>query len=61
LAGNGREAIDLVRDEPFDAIIMDVEMPEMNGWDAARTIRTLGNSRQIPIVVYTAYHDGPVR
>jgi CheY-like chemotaxis protein len=61
LAGNGREAIDLVRGEPFDAIIMDVEMPEMSGWDAARAIRTLGNGRQIPIVMYTAYNDGPVR
>ncbi len=61
LASNGQEAVDLVRREPLDAIIMDVEMPEMSGWDAARTIRTLGNGRQIPIVMYTAYNDGPVR
>ena|SRR4028118_749294 len=61
LAGNGRDAVEMVSNEAFDAIIMDVEMPEMSGWDAARAIRTLGNGRQIPLVMYTAYNDGPVR
>ncbi|HEX8234497.1 MAG TPA: response regulator [Abditibacteriaceae bacterium] len=61
LAGNGRDAVEMVSHEPFDAIIIDVEMPEMSGWDAARAIRLLGNGRQIPIVMYTAYNDGPVR
>ncbi len=61
LAGNGWEALDLVRRAPFDAIIMDVEMPEMNGWDTARAIRSMGSGGQIPIVMYTAYNDGPVR
>jgi DNA-binding response OmpR family regulator len=61
LASNGREAIDMVNREPFDAIIMDVEMPGMSGWDATRLIRTLGNGSRVPIVMYTAYSDGPMR
>jgi two-component system response regulator MprA len=61
LASNGREAIDMVGRESFDAIIMDVEMPGMSGWDATRTIRTLGNGSRVPIVMYTAYSDGPLR
>ena len=58
LAGNGREAVEAVQDEAFDAIVMDVEMPEMNGWDAVRTIRTLPNGQTTPIVMFTAYGNG---
>jgi CheY-like chemotaxis protein len=41
----------------FDAIIMDVEMPIMNGWEAVQEIRALRNGRQIPIIMFTAYGD----
>src|SRR4028118_190477 len=61
LASNGQEAVDLVRREPFDAIIMDVEMPEMNGWDAVRHIRTLPYGDHIPILMYTANGDSETR
>jgi CheY-like chemotaxis protein len=61
LASNGQEAVDLVRREPFDAIIMDVEMPEMNGWDAVRHIRTLPHGDRIPILMYTANGDSETR
>lgn len=55
LAVNGVEAVDAVREEPFDAIVMDVEMPQLNGWDAVRQIRTLPNGDQVPIIMFTAY------
>ncbi|HVF11054.1 MAG TPA: response regulator [Abditibacteriaceae bacterium] len=58
LAGNGTEAVDAVREEKFDAIIIDVEMPEMNGWDAVQEIRQLDNGRNVPIVMFTAYGNG---
>ena len=61
LAANGAEAVDLVRGEAFDAIVMDVEMPEMNGWDAVREIRALNNGSAIPILMYTANGDGDTR
>ena len=58
LAGNGLEAVEAVREEQFDAIIIDVEMPEMNGWDAVREIRQLENGRSVAIVMFTAYGNG---
>ena len=61
LASNGLEAVQAVQDECFDAIVMDVEMPGMNGWEAVRRIRTLDNGRKVPIVMFTAYGDSEDR
>lgn len=58
LAANGREAVDAVREEAFDAVIIDVEMPEMNGFDAVRHIRELPHGNNVPIIMFTAYGDG---
>ena len=57
LASNGREAVEAVRGEAFDAIIIDVEMPEMNGFDAVAHIRDLPNGAKVPIIMFTAYGD----
>lgn len=57
LAANGREAVEAVRDGSFDAVIIDVEMPEMNGFDAVKHIRQLDHGRQVPIIMFTAYGD----
>ena len=55
-ANNGREAVDLYRSFAPDLIFMDISMPEMDGRDAARAIRTLeeGHSH-VPIVALTAH------
>ncbi len=58
LAEDGKEAVSAVQQERFDAIIMDVEMPRMNGWDAVRAIRLLQNGQNIPIIMFTAYGNG---
>ena len=55
LASNGEEAVDAVREEQFDAIVTDVEMPAMNGWEAVKKIRTLPNGTAVPIIMFTAY------
>jgi CheY-like chemotaxis protein len=55
LASDGVEAVEAVKKEDFDAVVMDVEMPRMNGWDAARTIRSMARGRELPIILFTAY------
>ena len=39
LAGNGREALEAMTRDRFDAVLMDVQMPEMTGFEAAEAIR----------------------
>ncbi len=53
LAGNGIIAIEKLKRKPFDIVLMDLQMPEMNGFDAARYIRENIDS-QIPIIALTA-------
>ncbi|MBU6156252.1 MAG: PAS domain-containing protein [Alphaproteobacteria bacterium] len=54
-AGNGIEALEAVRQRPYDLILMDVHMPEMDGLEATRAIRSCNDHRaQIPIVALTA-------
>jgi len=54
-ASNGLEAIDSVRRRPYDVILMDVHMPEMDGLEATRAIRAMtGPVSSTPIIALTA-------
>jgi CheY-like chemotaxis protein len=49
---DGQEAIDFIKNNEVDLILMDINMPRMNGYDATRTIKGIRND--IPIIVQTA-------
>jgi len=53
-AGNGQEAIDMAGRIIPDLILMDIQMPDMNGMEAIKNIRQLPNLQHIPIVALTA-------
>lgn len=54
-AGDGRQAIMAARNEAPDIILMDLSLPEMDGWEATRRIRNNPLTKHIPIIALTAH------
>jgi response regulator RpfG family c-di-GMP phosphodiesterase len=56
-AENGEEALRILEDYPVDVILLDVNMPVMDGFEVCRTIKTSSSLRHIPIIMITALTD----
>ncbi|AQT67871.1 Sensory/regulatory protein RpfC [Anaerohalosphaera lusitana] len=53
IAGNGKEAVEMIWRDDFDVVLMDMQMPEMNGYEATRFLRAGGYRK--PIIAVTAH------
>ncbi len=56
-AENGREALDLVTRERFDLILLDIMMPEVNGYEVLRSLKTDPGTRDIPVLMISALSE----
>ena len=54
-AGDGQEALDLMRSEQPQVVLMDMNLPVMDGWTASRTARADDAIKHIPIIALTAH------
>ncbi|MBF0264320.1 MAG: response regulator [Gammaproteobacteria bacterium] len=53
-ANNGKEALDLLENQTFDGVLMDCQMPVMDGYEATRKIRSQDRLKDLPIIALTA-------
>jgi len=54
IANNGQEAVDIVKTEKFDLVLMDLQMPVMDGFEATRKIRQFKSKIELPILALSA-------
>ena len=55
IAVDGEQAVELARSEAPDLILMDISLPGLDGWEATRLLKTMPETRSIPIIALTAH------
>ena len=55
MAVDGREGVERARAGGYDLILMDMSLPEVSGWDAARQLREAPETKKVPIIALTAH------
>lgn len=56
-AENGRQALEMIRAEPFDIVLLDIMMPEMNGYEVLEHLKADKNLRHIPVIMISAVDE----
>ena len=57
---NGQEALERIRNENFDLILLDLSIPEFSGWDILKSLKEDGLLESKNIVIFTATSDQPM-
>jgi two-component system, cell cycle response regulator DivK len=57
VATNGKEGVDWAKTLLPDLIVMDLNLPGLNGWEATRQLKNLPETKHIPIIVLTAHAE----
>jgi len=52
-AGNGSQALDILRQQTVDLVLSDINMPVMDGLELVRRLRTVENARGVPVLMIT--------
>ena len=55
LAHDGQQGVDMVKAERPDVVLLDMNLPVMDGWTAARTLRADPETARVPIIALTAH------
>src|SRR4051794_31015608 len=55
LACDGQQGVDLARSEAPDLVLMDLNLPTLDGWEATRQLRALPETRVVPVIALTAH------
>ncbi len=56
-ASNGRECLDMAREDPPNLIMVDLSMPQLDGWEVCRELKSDPRTAHIPCVAVTAHTD----
>ncbi|HDK37972.1 MAG TPA: hybrid sensor histidine kinase/response regulator, partial [Thiolapillus brandeum] len=56
-ACGGRDALELIAAQPFDMVLLDIMMPEMDGWEVLRVIRKTHAPAALPVIMLTARQE----
>ena len=59
-ARSAEAALDIVRNEQFDIVLVDLNLPGMSGWELLTYLRNNTSTARLPVVAMTAYHTNKV-
>ena len=56
-AEDGAKGLEKLREQSFDVVVLDLEMPNMNGFEFLQQLRSVDRTREIPVVILTSRED----